>query len=116
NPPGVVLLAHLPGLGEAWDQLWQAVALGQVPVDQRIIQLIADKAVAFTALIWLSRRIGDVGGRHANTQYPTTPLGHRGRQPEEHTDQRDRGEEQGQSQAMCAPNVEYRPPRLLSSE
>jgi len=66
DPPGIIVRPRFPRLGQARDQLRQTGTLRQVPVDQGILHLVADKPIALPSLVWLTAGIGDIGGSHAN--------------------------------------------------
>src|SRR2546426_11541126 len=38
----------------------QPISLAEVPIDERIVHLVADKTIALTPLVRLARRIGDI--------------------------------------------------------
>src|SRR4029450_6195947 len=51
HPPGGRVFTHPPGSGEAGYQRGQAVAPGQVPRDQGLVDLIAHESEAFEAVV-----------------------------------------------------------------
>jgi hypothetical protein len=75
-------LAHFPRLREAGHQRRQFVALPEVPVDERLVDLIAHEPKALEAVVGLPTRIRDVGRGHADAQRAFGPR--RARQRERH--------------------------------
>src|SRR5262249_13731414 len=75
-----IALADLPGFGEPGHQRGQLVTPREVPVDERLVDLVADEAEALEAVVRLAAGVGNVGRGHTDPQGAFRPSASRERE------------------------------------